>query len=147
MPILLQYKNEKLPPGLVLSTSSSVHHNIPVSYGPQFSCVCCHMHKFLWSVVELSEVQGLKTGEAKARFLDLPYLAAHPALFLQLDRNWCCHKCQKSLDRGIMPALAAKNGLGATWSSVPRQLRDLSQPELEMAGLSRVSNAFLIICG
>ena len=105
-----------------------------------FTCVCCQGHKFLHSVVELSQVAGLRTGEARARFLDLDLLARQPVLFLQLDRNWCCRTCQKALDSSQMPALAARNGLAATWGSLPQQLRDLNQTEQEIVALTRVRN-------
>ena len=108
-------------------------------YSCQFACVSCHGLKFKDSVVELSTVRGLNTDAAREKFLDLPYLNTYPALFLQLDRNWCCHTCQKAVDSGQMPHLAARNSLATTWAALPPGLRKLSHSELEIVGLARVS--------
>ena len=90
-------------------------------------------------MVELACVEGLRSGEAKNRFLDLQYVARNPAVFIQLDRYWVCKSCRDVVNRGSMPPMAAKNMLGDTWSSLPPYMRRLSQPELEMVGLTRVS--------
>ena len=111
----------------------------PATYGPIFGCVSCHGLMFLPSVVEVAKAECLRSQEAKARYLDLEYVARNPALFLQLDRHWLCRKCKDSIDVGSMPPLAAKNMLGATWSHLPSWMRKLSQPELEMVHLTRVS--------
>lgn len=97
------------------------------------------MHHFLGSVVELDAVDGLGTQEARAQFLDLPFLNSHASLFLQLDRRWCCLNCRKELNSGRLPKLAARNGLAITWAALHPSLRNLSQTELEVLSLARVS--------
>ena len=111
----------------------------PVLYGPVFPCICCHGLHFLPSVVELACAEGLRSGEARERFLDLPFVSRNPALFIQLDRYWVCRSCKEEVTRGSMPPLAARNMLGATWSHLPPYMRRLSQPELAMSALTRVS--------
>ena len=111
----------------------------PVQYGPIFGCICCHGLQFLSSVVELETVGALRSREARARFLDLPYVARNPALFRQLDKYWICLRCRDNVAKDSLPPMSAKNMLGATWSLVPPRLRRLSQPELEMVSLPRVS--------
>ena len=111
----------------------------PVLYGPVFPCISCHGLHFLPSVVELASIEGLMSAEARQRFLDLQYLERNPALFLQLDRHWVCRRCREEVTRGSMPPLAARNMLGATWSHLPPYMRRLSQPELAMSALTRVS--------
>ena len=91
------------------------------------------------SVVELETVETLRTRATRARFLDLPYVARNPALFRQLDKYWLCRTCKDSVAKGLMPPLAARNMLGATWAEVPPRLRKLSQAEMEMVSLVRVS--------
>ena len=101
---------------------------------------------FLHSVVELTKVESLRSEEARARYLDIVYVARNPALFLQLDRLWLCRMCKKSVDLDSMPPMAARNMLGATWSMLPPYMRGLSQPELSMVGLTRVSGYYIIEC-
>ena len=120
-------------------SSSGVSPAPPVLYGPIFGCSCCHGLHFLSSVVELETVEALRSREARARFLDLPYVARNAALFRQLDKYWLCRRCRENVAKNSMPPLSAKNMLGATWALVPRRLRRLSQLELEMVSLDRVS--------
>ena len=86
-------------------------------------------------------MQGLRSEEARARFIELPYVEAHPALFLQLDRHWVCKQCQKEVDKEEMPPLAAKNGLAATWASLPRYMKSLTDTELQMVALTKVRSS------
>ena len=113
---------------------------LEATYGPIFPCVSCHTLNFLPGVVELSRVEVLRGGEARHRFLDMEYVDRNPTLFQQLDLYWVCRRCQESMAKGSMPPLAARNSLPETWSQLPRYLRSLTQPELEMGGLTRVSN-------
>ena len=117
---------------------------IQACYGPVFPCVSCHTLNFLPAVEELSRVEVLWPEEARDRFLDLEYAARNPSLFSQLDRNWICRKCLESVAKGDMPPLAAKNSLPETWSQVPRRLRTLSQAELSIGGLTRVSKLCIV---
>ena len=114
-------------------------------YGKQFTCIVCHGHNFLHSVVEIGQVRGLRMEEARTRFIDLPFVASYPALFCQLDQNWVCSTCSKAVDAGQMPALAAKNGLSTTWASLPTYMKGLSNTELEMSALTKVIFSILLL--
>ena len=120
-------------------------HQKPLEmYGPMFTCVSCHCHHFLTTVVELPNVEALRSEEARNRFLDVPYIASNPSLFVQLDQHWVCRRCREVLSSGNMPPLAAKNKLAATWAALPKYLRSLSPTEADMAGLTRVSRYWAI---
>ena len=103
-----------------------------------FACLLCQTHHFLGGVVEAEKVRGLASREARERFVDLQFVAACPTLFTQLDQQWVCSGCHAAVDQGNMPALAARNGLPATWASLPPSLLTLSQEELEVVDLTQV---------
>ena len=127
---MAERRREQPPSGALVA------FNKATTYGPMFGCLVCQTHHFREGVVEAEGVRGLATRECRERFLDLPYIHSNPSLFTQLDRQWVCRSCRDSVDRGEMPALAAKNGLRCTWASLPPALLNLSHEELDLLGLT-----------
>ena len=102
-------------------------------YGPQFSCVCCMTHHFLDQVVPVSALPG----QAVYQYLDVDFINSHPHLFHQLDVQHCCLKCQRTIQAGGLPSMAAENFLRCTWAGLSPEFKTLSLEELECVGTNR----------
>jgi hypothetical protein len=130
IPVTEQRRDEL--PGTALDAFESA-----VRYGPMFPCVCCHGLFYRHGVAEAEGVQGIRRGSAgQKHFLDVPYITSHLAMFTRLGRQWCCTLCMVAVDAGRLPALAARNQLEATWTSLPPALLTLRPEELELCGLN-----------
>lgn len=111
-----------------------------VKYGASFPCCCCQTLKWRKDVERVKDVEVLKSQEAKDNNLDTNLLNSCKSLFLMLDEIWICKECQKYIDVKKMPIFSTKNGLDATWRSIPSTLHDLSIKELDTIGLTQIFN-------
>jgi hypothetical protein len=126
-----------------------------VCLGPNFGCIVCGAANFLTNVVETTSVVDLLSQEGQELFIDRGHIMDNVKMYTQLDSQWVCLGCKKVIESQPLlpepgpshaqtpppprlPALATRNGLAPTWTTLPASIQFLNHLEMELVALSHV---------
>ena len=90
-------------------------------FGPSFPCLVCHELNWLASVEKVESLEQINDN-----FLCNEYILQHKSLFWKHGTYYCCKRCQRQIDAGVLPTVAARNRFICPWESVAVEFLKLS---------------------
>ena len=90
-------------------------------FGPSFPCLVCHELKWLENVDVVHTLDQIDEN-----YLCVAYILEHKHLFYKLGGYFCCKSCRKQVDAGVLPSVAARNGLLCPWDEVELKFLNLT---------------------